>query len=342
MLKGKIDLRSDTITQPDDAMREVMAHAVVGDDVLGDDPTVRELEQRTAALLGKEAAVFVPSGTMANQLAIRSLTRPGEAILLDANAHIYCYEAGAPAALAGVQVSLLDGARGQFTAAQLEAALPPRDDHFAPPSLVCIENTHNRGGGSVWPLEQIESVTTAARGHGLSLHLDGARLWNASAASGVSEAEYSSHFDTVSVCFSKGLGAPVGSILAGTADVIAKARFYRKQQGGAMRQVGIIAAAARHALEHNRSRLADDHANGRALANGLAKLPGLEVDAAGVETNMVFIGTGDRDAGALAKRLEELGVRLLDTGPHTLRAVTNLTVSAEEVGQALTAFEQAL
>ena len=342
MLKGKIDLRSDTITQPDDAMREVMAHAVVGDDVLGDDPTVRELEQRTAALLGKEAAVFVPSGTMANQLAIRSLTRPGNAILLDANAHIYCYEAGAPAALAGVQVSLLDGARGQFTAAQLEAALPPRDDHFAPPSLVCIENTHNRGGGSVWPLEQIESVTAAARGHGLSLHLDGARLWNASVASGVSEAEYASHFDTVSVCFSKGLGAPVGSILAGTADVIAKARFYRKQQGGAMRQVGIIAAAARHALEHNRSRLADDHANGRALANGLAKLPGLEVDAAGVETNMVFIGTGDRDAGALAKRLEELGVRLLDTGPHTLRAVTNLTVSAEEVGQALTAFEQAL
>jgi len=342
MLKGKIDLRSDTITQPDDAMREVMAHAVVGDDVLGDDPTVRELEQRTAALLGKEAAVFVPSGTMANQLAIRSLTRPGDAILLDANAHIYCYEAGAPAALAGVQVSLLDGARGQFTAAQLEAALPPRDDHFAPPSLVCIENTHNRGGGSVWPLEQIESVTTAARGHGLSLHLDGARLWNASAASGVSEAEYASHFDTVSVCFSKGLGAPVGSILAGTADAIANARFYRKQQGGAMRQVGIIAAAARHALEHNRSRLVDDHANGRALANGLAKLPGLEVDAAEVETNMVFIGTGDRDAGALAKRLEELGVRLLDTGPHTLRAVTNLTVSAEKVGQALTAFEQAL
>ena len=342
MLNGKIDLRSDTITQPDDAMREVMARAVVGDDVLGDDPTVRELEQRTAALLGKEAAVFVPSGTMANQLAIRSLTRPGDAILLDANAHIYCYEAGAPAALAGVQVSLLDGARGQFTAAQLEAALPPRDDHFAPPSLVCIENTHNRGGGSVWPLEQIESVTTAARGHGLSLHLDGARLWNASAASGVSEAEYASHFDTVSVCFSKGLGAPVGSILAGTADVIAKARFYRKQQGGAMRQVGIIAAAARHALEHNRSRLADDHANGRALANGLAKLPGLEVDAAGVETNMVFIGTGDRDAGALAKRLEELGVRLLDTGPHTLRAVTNLTVTAEDVGQTLTAFEQAL
>ena len=178
MLNGKIDLRSDTITQPDAAMREAMANAVVGDDVLGDDPTVQELERHTAELLGKAAAAFVPSGTMANQLAIRSLTRPGDAIVLDANAHIHCYEAGAPAALSGVQVSLLDGERGQFTAAQLEAALPPKDDHFAPPSLVCIENTHNRGGGSVWPLEQIESVTSTARGHGLALHLDGARLWN--------------------------------------------------------------------------------------------------------------------------------------------------------------------
>ncbi|HJN89609.1 MAG TPA: GntG family PLP-dependent aldolase [Verrucomicrobiota bacterium] len=340
MLNGKIDLRSDTITQPDATMREAMTNAVVGDDVLGDDPTVRELEQRTAALLGKEAALFVPSGTMANQLAIRSLTRPGDAILLDANAHIHCYEAGAPAALAGVQVSLLDGQRGQFTASQLEAALPPRDNHFAPPSLVCIENTHNRGGGSVWPLAQVESATSAARQHGLALHLDGARLWNASAASGVSEARYAGHFDTVSVCFSKGLGAPVGSALAGTTDVIAKARFYRKQQGGAMRQVGILAAAAAHALEHNRARLADDHANCRALANGLGKLPGLEIDVAGAETNLLFIGTGECDAADLAKRLEKSDVRLLVTGPHTLRAVTNLTVTAGEIAQVITAFEQ--
>tara|TARA_B100001079_G_scaffold265304_1_gene270872 strand:+ start:290 stop:1318 length:1029 start_codon:yes stop_codon:yes gene_type:complete len=342
MLNGKIDLRSDTITQPDVAMREAMASAVVGDDVLGDDPTVQELERRTAELLGKEAALFVPSGTMANQLAIRSLTRPGDAILLDANAHIYCYEAGAPAALAGVQVSLLDGRRGQFTAAQLKAALPPKDDHFAPPSLVCIENTHNRGGGSVWPLAQIESVTSTARQHGLALHLDGARLWNAAEASGVSEPEYAGHFDTVSVCFSKGLGAPVGSALTGSADVIAKARFYRKQQGGAMRQVGVLAAAAIHALEHNRTRLADDHANCRALTNGLAKLPGLEIDAAGAETNMLFIGTGERDADALAKRLDDSGIRLLATGPHMLRAVTNLTVTAGEIPEVITAFGQVL
>ena len=340
MLNDKIDLRSDTITQPDTAMREVIANAIVGDDVLGDDPTVQELERHTAALLGKEAAVFVPSGTMGNQLAIRSLTRTGDAILLDANAHIYCYEAGAPAALAGVQVTLLDGERGQFTATQLEAALPPKDDHFAPPSLVCIENTHNRSGGSVWPLEQIASVAMTARKHGLSLHLDGARLWNASSMSGISEAEYASYFETVSVCYSKGLGAPIGSALAGSNEVIAKARFYRKQQGGAMRQVGILAAAALHALQNNRERLAEDHANCRSLANGLEKLPFLEVDASSVETNIVFIGTGGRNAFDLSKRLDEAGLRLLATGPHTLRAVTNLTVTENEISEAITAFEQ--
>ncbi len=340
MLNDKIDLRSDTITQPDTAMREVIANAIVGDDVLGDDPTVQELERHTAALLGKEAAVFVPSGTMGNQLAIRSLTRTGDAILLDANAHIYCYEAGAPAALAGVQVTLLDGERGQFTTTQLEAALPPKDDHFAPPTLVCIENTHNRSGGSVWPLEQIASVAMTARKHGLSLHLDGARLWNASSMSGISEAEYASYFETVSVCYSKGLGAPIGSALAGSNEVIAKARFYRKQQGGAMRQVGILAAAALHALQNNRERLAEDHANCRSLANGLEKLPFLEVDASSVETNIVFIGTGGRNAFDLSKRLDEAGLRLLATGPHTLRAVTNLTVTENEISEAITAFEQ--
>ncbi len=340
MLNGKIDLRSDTITQPDEGMREAMARAVVGDDVLGDDSTVQALEQHTAELLGKEAAVFVPSGTMANQLTIRVHTRPGDAMLLDANAHIYFYEAGAPAALAGVHSKLLDGQRGQFTAAQVEAAIPPHDDHFAQPSLVCLENTHNRGGGSVWPLEQIKSVAETARRHNLALHLDGARLWNASAASGISEREYAAQFDTVSVCFSKGLGAPVGSALAGSAEAIARARYYRKQQGGAMRQVGILAAAARHALDHNHARLTDDHENCQRLAKGLAKLSGLTVDEAGAETNMVFIDTGERDAADLAKRLDGMNVRLLDTGPHTLRAVTNLTVNREEIDQVLAAFEQ--
>ena len=235
---------------------------------------------------------------------------------------------------------LLDGQRGQFTAEQVEAAIPPRDVHFPQPSLVCLENTHNRGGGSVWPLEQIQSVAETARSHNLALHLDGARLWNASTASGISERDYSAPFDTVSVCFSKGLGAPVGSVLAGSAEAIDQARYFRKQQGGAMRQVGILAAAARYALENNRSRLAGDHENCQALAKGLAKLPGFAVDEACAETNMVFFDTGKRDAADLAKRLDELGVCLLSTDPHTLRAVTNLTVSSEEIGQALDAFEQ--
>lgn len=340
MLNGKIDLRSDTITQPNDGMREAMSRAVVGDDVLGDDPIVQELEMQTADLLGKEAAVFVPSGTMANQLAIRASTRPGDAILLDANSHIYFYEAGAPAALSGVQCKLLEGNRGMFTAEQLEAAVPPHDNHFAQPSLVCLENTHNRGGGVIWPLDQIESVAEVARKHDLLLHLDGARLWNASVASGIQEAEYAAMFDTVSVCFSKGLGAPVGSILAGSIPVIKKARFYRKQQGGAMRQVGILAEAARYALEHNYDRLAEDHQNCRILAKGLAKLDGIQIDSDGPETNMLFINTGDYVAADLVKQLESSGVRLLDTGPNTLRAVTNLTVSSEEISEVLTAFER--
>jgi len=340
MLNGMIDLRSDTITQPDGGMRDAIANAVVGDDVLGDDTVVQELEQQTAELLGKDAAVFVPSGTMANQLAIRVNTRPGNAILLDANSHIYFYEAGAPAALAGVQCKLLMGDRGMFTADQLEAAIPPSDNHFAQPSLVCLENTHNRGGGTIWPLEQIQSVAEVARKYNLLLHLDGARLWNASVASGIRESAYASVFDTVSVCFSKGLGAPVGSLLAGSVSVIEKARFYRKQQGGAMRQVGILAEAARYALEHNRDRLIEDHKNCQILAKGLAGIPGIEVDGAGPETNMVFINTGDHAAADLAKRLEGLGVRLLQTGPNTLRAVTNLTVSCQEISDVLSAFEK--
>ena len=340
MLNGMIDLRSDTITQPDDGMRDAIANAVVGDDVLGDDTVVQELEQQTAELLGKEAAVFVPSGTMANQLAIRVNTRPGNAILLDANSHIYFYEAGAPAALAGVQCKLLTGDRGMFTADQLEAAIPPIDNHFAQPSLVCLENTHNRGGGTIWPLEQIQSIAGVARKYNLLLHLDGARLWNASIATGIKEAVYASMFDTVSVCFSKGLGAPVGSLLAGSVSAIEKARFYRKQQGGAMRQVGILAEAARYALEHNRDRLVEDHKNCQILAKGLAGLSGIEVDAEGPETNMLFINTGDHAATDLANRLEGLGVRLLKTGPNTLRAVTNLTVSRREISDVLSAFEE--
>ncbi len=337
-----IDLRSDTITQPTPAMRDAMAHAEVGDDVFGDDPTVLRLEAHVAELLGKEAAVFTTSGTLANQLALRAHTEPGDEILVDGNAHIYYYESGGPAALAGVMCRCLPGLRGVFTAADVEAALRPADQHFAPTKLVCVENTHNRGGGSVWPIERIREVEEVSRSHGLRLHLDGARLWNASVATGIAEREYAAHFDSVSVCFSKGLGAPIGSALCGTRDFIQRARRFRKMFGGGMRQVGIIAAGALYALEHHRARLAEDHANARALAAGLSVMPGLELDPATVQTNIVLARVLTMPAPELAKKLAEAGLRVLALGPETIRAVTNLMVSAADIPLALEAASKVL
>jgi threonine aldolase len=337
-----IDLRSDTITQPTPAMREVMARAEVGDDVFGDDPTVARLEARVAEMLGKEAAVFTPSGTMANQLALRAHTEPGDEILVDANAHIYYYESGAPAALAGVMCRCLPGVQGVFTAADVEAVLRPADQHFAPTKLVCIENTHNRGGGSVWPIERIREVAEVSRVRGLRLHLDGARLWNASVATGIPERDYAAHFDSVSVCFSKGLGAPVGSALCGTREFIQRARRFRKMYGGGLRQAGILAAGALHALEHHRARLAEDHANARTLAEGLSRLPGLELDPASVQTNIVLMQVRKTPAPTLVGALDQAGVRVLAVGPDTIRAVTNLMVASENISVALKIFERIL
>ncbi|MBE7502443.1 MAG: aminotransferase class I/II-fold pyridoxal phosphate-dependent enzyme [Verrucomicrobiales bacterium] len=337
-----VDLRSDTITQPTPAMRQAMATAVVGDDVFGDDPTVQELEARVAEVLGKEAALFVPSGTMANQLAVRVHTQPGDEILVEAQAHLYYYEAGAPAALSGVTCRCLNGTRGLFTAADLEAALRPADVHFPPTRLVCLENTHNRGGGKIWPLPQVAEVAGAARQHDLRLHLDGARLWNASVASGVAEREYAALFDTVAVCFSKGLGAPVGSALAGPLELMQRARRFRKQFGGGMRQVGILAAGAWHALEHHRARLAEDHRHAQRLALALAELPGVELDPATVETNIVRFQVRRQPAAAVAEELRAQGIWLLATGPDTLRAVTNLDVSADDLEWAIGGFRRVL
>jgi threonine aldolase len=330
-----IDLRSDTVTKPTDAMREAMARAAVGDDVFGDDPTVKELEAETAAVLGKEAALFTPSGTMANQIAIRCQTEPGDEIFVEAGAHIYYYEAGGPAVLSGVMCRCLEGRRGIFSAGQLEAALRPADVHFPRARLVCLENTHNRGGGKVWTLEQVRDVAVAARQHGLHLHLDGARLWNAAAAAGVPERDYAAEFDTVNVCFSKGLGAPVGSALAGSRVVIERARRVRKLLGGGMRQAGIIAAGALFALRHHRARLGQDHANARRLAAGLATVPALEIDPAEVETNMVRFKVKSMPAAQLVERLAARGVLVLAVGPDTIRAVTSLMVSAEDIDGAV-------
>ncbi|GAB4379170.1 MAG: low-specificity L-threonine aldolase [Elainellaceae cyanobacterium] len=337
-----IDLRSDTITKPTPAMREAIAHAEVGDDVLGDDPTVQALEAYVADCLGKEAAVYMPSGTMTNQVALRVHTEPGDEVILESQAHIYYYEGGAPAALSGVMCRLVQGNHGIFTATDLEQVLRPADPHFPKTKLVCLENTHNRGGGKIFPLADIEAIAQVCQEHQLKLHLDGARLWNACIATGISEAEYAKPFDTVSVCFSKGLGAPVGSALAGTHEQIARARRFRKMFGGSMRQAGMIAAGALYALKHHRERLQDDHDHAKLLAKGLQSIEGIEIDPAQVQTNIVVFHTPTIPAQMLVERLQKQGVAVLAVGPHSIRAVTNLMVDRQQIQQVPQAVEAAM
>ena len=330
-----IDLRSDTVTQPTPEMREAMANAEVGDDVLGDDPTVIALERRTAEILKKEAAVYMPSGTMTNQVAIRAHTQAGDEVLMDMNAHVYFYEAGAPAALSGVMCRLLPGVRGIFTAQDVKDALRPKNYHFPPSRLLCVENTHNRGGGSIWPVDLIAGVAETARTNNLRMHLDGARIWNATAATEIPEWEYAGYFDSVSVCFSKGLGAPVGSALAGDAAFIERARRFRKQFGGGMRQAGIIAAGALYALENNRARLVEDHTNAKLFAEGIRDLPGIDLDLATVETNIVSFRITTAPAAEIVQKLKSAGVLVLANAVDKIRVVTHLDVSREDIEKAV-------
>ncbi|MGH7170499.1 MAG: low-specificity L-threonine aldolase [Gemmataceae bacterium] len=336
MPEAIIDLRSDTVTRPTPAMRAAMHAAEVGDDVFHEDPTVIRLEEHVAELLGKEAALFVPSGTMSNQICVNAHTHPGDELLCDVNCHIYNYEAGAPAILSGVTCHTLDGEYGILDVTQLEDRIRPDDDHQARTRLVCLENTHNRGGGRIYPFEKIQAIHAWARQHKLMLHLDGARLWNAIVATGITAKQWGGLFDTVSVCFSKGLGAPVGSALVGPREFVTRARRIRKLFGGGMRQAGVLAAAALYALEHHVERLSEDHRNAQVIAKAVADTPGMRLVPPEVETNLIWFRI-EREVGTakdVAAALKERGVLVHASGPQTLRACTHLDVSAAQAQRA--------
>jgi threonine aldolase len=327
-----IDLRSDTVTRPTPGMRAAMLAAEVGDDVFDDDPTVHRLQERVAATLGEEAALFVPSGSMSNQICVKAHTQPGDELLCEATSHVYLYEAGGPAVHSGVTCRTFEGDYGILDLSQLEGQIKADNEHLVRTRLICLENTHNRGGGRVYPLTKIQAISKWARSNGLRMHLDGARLWNAMVASGISAAEWAAPFDSVSVCFSKGLGAPIGSALVGPRDFVARGRRFRKLFGGGMRQVGIIAAAALYALDHHIDRLAEDHRNARVIAQAIADTPGLRLDPPEVETNLIWVEV-DPDLGSardVTAALEGRGILTHTSGPHTFRATTHLDVSAAQ------------
>ncbi|HEX9712613.1 MAG TPA: GntG family PLP-dependent aldolase [Actinomycetota bacterium] len=339
---GCVELRSDTFTRPTPEMRRAMAEAEVGDDVWGEDPTANALEQRCAALLGKEAGCFVPSGSMGNEICINAQTEPGEEIIVEASAHIVDAEVGAPAMISQVMLRTVTGARGVFDPDDLAAAIRPRSRFFTHTALLCLENTHQHSGGAVVPLDAFRGMSKLARERGIRVHLDGARIFNASVAAGVPAAEYAAEVDTLSFCFSKGLGAPIGSMVVGDRETVDRARRVRKMLGGGMRQVGVIAAAARVAIDTMVERLQEDHVNARRLADGLAAIRPELVDPASVETNIVYLDTGELDAGEVASALGARDVRVGPMGAGRIRCVTHKDVNADGIERALEAFRAVL
>ncbi|MDQ7817492.1 MAG: GntG family PLP-dependent aldolase [Melioribacteraceae bacterium] len=339
-----IDLRSDTVTKPSEAMRKAMFNAEVGDDVYKEDPTVNELEKYAAELLGKEAALFVPSGVMGNQICLNVLTNPGDEVICEKNAHIFQYESGSPARLSGLQLSLVDGdKKGIFISEQVEPLIRPTSAYYmARTKVIEIENTHNRAGGTINPINNIKALSKLAKKYNLFIHLDGARIWNAYVETGISPAEYSSYFDTISCCLSKGLGAPIGSIIAGSKDFIKEAFAVRKAWGGGMRQVGVIAAAGLYALKNNINRLKEDHQKAKLLADKLAEIKNITIDLDLVETNIVMftpIGITIEDFQSKCKS----GGLLLGTGKvGEIRAVTHMDVSLKEVEEAVKIISKAI
>lgn len=340
-----IDLRSDTVTKPTDDMRKAMARAEVGDDVYGEDPTVNRLQEMAAAMLGKRFALFVPSGTMANQLAIRSHTQPGQEIIVESKSHVVRYEQGAAGALAGVQLHWVTGERGIMTAEQVEAAIRPNDLHSITTALICIENTHNAGGGTIYPLSTIEKIRALAVRHGIPMHLDGARLFNAVAATTLPPAVYAQHFETVSLCLSKGLGAPVGSLLVSNdQQLMDRVRRFRRMYGGAMRQAGILAAAGIYALERHVARLKTDHDHAKKLARLLQQIPAIQITPQHVETNIVMFDIVDeqRSPAELVAALKKHGVLINAVGGQSYRAVTHLHITDKQIDEAVAIFAKIL
>jgi len=347
----RVDLRSDTVTQPTPPMREAMAAAVVGDDVLGDDPTVIELQNRIAEMLGKEAALFVPSGTMSNAVAIKSQTKPGDEIVTHRKSHIYMYEAGGYAVLAGCSISLVEGEMGQMSPEDVQRAIRKvagSDSHYPECTLICVENTANVGGGSIYNQETLDAICEVAHKNDCRAHMDGARMFNAVVASGTDPARMVRDFDTISICLSKGLGAPIGSVLVGDAATIAEAHRWRKMFGGGMRQSGILAAAGLYALENNIDRLGEDHARARRLAEALDAMEAYSIDLGAVQSNMVYINCKKDGAKNLVNSLAEQGVDVLDLEQgvdygdiSTVRAVVHLHITDEDVDRVIAAFDAA-
>ncbi|MFO7952585.1 MAG: low-specificity L-threonine aldolase [Bacillota bacterium] len=337
-----IDLRSDTITRPTEEMRKAMYEAEVGDDVYGEDPTVNRLQEMAAEKMGKEEALFVASGTMGNQVAVLTHTRPGSEMIIEADAHIYYYEAAAASVFAGVQPRPLKGNKGILSAELVEWAIRENDIHLPPTSLICLENTHNRAGGVVFPVEEMKKIHQVAGKRNLPIHLDGARIFNASIASGVPVKDYTACTSSIQFCFSKGLSAPVGSILAGSSDFIEEARRWRKRLGGGMRQAGIIAAAALVALDTMVERLAEDHANARLLSDGLAEMKGLEFNPGDVETNIVIVKPTIMSVHQLSSELKKRGILTVVMEPDRIRLTTNRGVDKSAIERTLSVFNDIL
>lgn len=337
MSNNYIDLRSDTVTKPSPGMRQAIANAEVGDDVYGEDPTVNRLQQMCTEITGKEAALYVPSGCMANQLAIKSQTSPGDEVLLEYESHILNYETSAPSFISGVQVFPIEGINGVFTAEQVKKHIRPKAYYFPKTALICLENTHNRAGGTIFPIDNIKEISETAKNEKIRIHIDGARIFNASVETGITVKEYASYVDSISFCFSKGLGAPVGSILCSDRETIEKAHKYRKIIGGGMRQAGVLAAGAVYALQNNVQRLKEDHKKARYFAEEISKLKEIQIDLDTVQTNIIIFRLKKKESEIVKFKsdLKDAGVLISDGSYGSLRAVFHLDISMEEVNEAV-------